>query len=61
MNLMGLSMSDIFRYGVIGRVGDKIAIVSMGDVSPEHMFVEGYIVSNIYWLGLLVDFYIINL
>ena len=53
MNLMGLSMSDIFRYGVIGRVGDKIAIVSMGDVSPEHMFVEKYIVSNIYWLGLL--------
>ena len=51
-----LLRSDFDMQGVVGEVVGTIASVSLDDVYLECMFVEGYIVSNIDWLGLLGDF-----
>ena len=40
---------------MIGGVVGTIAIFQRGSVRPERVFVEGDIVRNIYWLGLLGD------
>ena len=37
----------------MGEVGGKRASVSLEAVYLEHVFVEGDILRNIYWLGLL--------
>ena len=48
-----LSRSYFFRSGELGEVGGKIASVSLEYVGTDHVLVEGYIVRNIDWLGLL--------
>ena len=40
---------------MIGGLGRTTAIFSMGDVRPDRVFVEGYVVRNISWLGLFGD------
>ena len=58
------SRSEFVRevaVGEVGGIGGKISIVLMEDEGLYCVFTEGYIVRNMYWLGLLDDFYIIYL
>ena len=55
------SSSYFDSEGEVGELAGTIYSVSLDDVDMDHVFLEGYIVRNIDWLGLLCDFYIINL
>ena len=64
MSVLIFSRSDFVReceIGEVGVIGGEIASVSMEDEGPDHVFVKGDIVRNMYWLGLLVYLYIIDL
>ena len=50
MALMVLSRSDYFRYD---EVEGKIASVVMDAIGQDDVFVEGYIVRNKDWVGLV--------
>ena len=50
-----LLRSYFYREGEVGGLVGTIASVSLDYMDPEHMFLEGDIVSNLYWLGLLCD------
>ena len=45
----------------VGEVVGTIASVYFYSVDLDHVFLEGYIVRNIDWLGVLCDLYIIDL
>ena len=61
MSLLMLLSSDFFSEGEVGEVVGKIASVYFDAVDLECVFLEGDIVRNVDWLGLLCDFYIIYL
>ena len=46
---MALLSSVCFKYD---KMEGKIASVVMEDVGPDHVFAEGDMVRNNYWLGL---------
>ena len=56
-----LLRSDFDREGEVGELVGTIASVYLEAVDPDSVFVEGEIVRNIDWLGLLFDLYIIYL
>ena len=56
-----LSRSDFYREDKVGEVVRKIASDYLYVLKLESVFLEGFLVRNIYWLGLLCDLWIIYL